>query len=240
MRLGWYDLILAYRRTLLGPLWLSVQLVIWSAGLALVFGPMHTDDPLYIPYLVIGMSIWNFLSGVIVQGSGVYVSNTGLILSMPLNLNSLVIRQWSNLVYRFFFQVIVLLPVVWLYDLSSDIRLLEAIVALALLCVFGFSMISVMGITSTYFRDFEHLVSVSMRFLFFLTPVFWIPQSGQFQAAFVQYNPLYYPLEMVRRPLIGSECIPEAWLIVVISSVLGFSVSWLLNHLFADKLPTWL
>ena len=238
--LGWYDFVLSYRRTILGPLWQIVQVVVWSAGLALVFGPLHEDEPLYVPYLVVGMTVWNLLSGALTRGAAVFVSSSGLILNVPVRLILHVVRLWSNLVVRFVLQAVVFIPLLFWFQLAYEVRVLEALIAVLVLCAILFPTILVLGYVGVYFRDFEHVVAVGMRFLFFLTPVFWMPQAGQIQAVFIKFNPLYYPLEMVRRPLLGNEVGVDVWLAVVAIFCSISAISWMVHKKFAGKVSTWL
>jgi ABC-type polysaccharide/polyol phosphate export permease len=240
VKLGWYDLTLTYRRTVIGPLWQSAQLALWAGGLAIVFRPMHAENPEYVPYLVVGLAVWNFLSSAIGQGASVFVANAGIILNAPVSLGLYIIRLWSNLVFKFLFQLLVFLPVALFYGVGPGVYAPYALAAVVLLCAATVPIIIITGVVSTYYRDLEHLIAVTMRFMFFLTPVFWIPREGTFQTEFVMFNPLYYPLEMVRQPLLGHDVKTAPWLVTLVLSVTASLIAWRLLARFGRKIAAWL
>jgi len=240
IRLGWFDLLLAYRRTFIGPFWQSAQLMLWALGLGLVFKPFHQSSIEYIPYLVAGLAVWNFLSNAVISGSTVFVSNAGIILNTPTKPWQHVVRMWTNQNLKFVFQLIVLFPVAIYYEMLGQIRVLESIFGVIYLSIFAAPLIVVAGIANTYMRDVEHMISVVMRFLFFLTPVFWFPLPEQIQTAFVRFNPFYYPLEIVRRPLIGMPVDLEIVAIGMAMLLASVLVSVVMLRATKNRLALWL
>ncbi len=71
---GWYDILLRYRRTLLGPIWMVLTTGVMIACLSLV-GPalFGGGDPNFIPYMIAGIISWNFLSLGVTEGSSVFI-----------------------------------------------------------------------------------------------------------------------------------------------------------------------
>lgn len=211
-RLGWYDLIFSYRPSIVGPLWQTFTNALWAAGLAIIFWPMHGSQPTYIPYLVSGVVLWNFISSCITSGSRVFLGSAGIMLNMLTSNLLHVTRLWANLVFKFVFQFVIFIPLVYVFDLKVGLGWLEALAGFGIVSAIGYSTIIVSGLITTRYRDAEHLFSTLMRFLFFMTPIFWIPsESGNLRAYITAYNPFYYLIEIIRRPLIGQELLPSAW-----------------------------
>ena len=61
--LGWHDVLQRYRRSTLGPFWLTISMGVMVASLGFVFGQVF-KTPLkdYLPFLATGLILWNFLS----------------------------------------------------------------------------------------------------------------------------------------------------------------------------------
>ena len=239
VRLGWYDLILAYRRTFIGPFWQSIQLAVWAAGLAFVFRPLYGGTD-YILYLIAGLSVWNFLSNCVTMGSTVFVSNAGLILNLPTGPMAHILRLWTNISLRFLFQLLVFVPAVILVGGVGEVLFGWAFVSLAYLLLLGLPLITVVAFVNTYLRDVEHFISIAMRFLFFMTPIFWIPTEDRIQALMVEFNPFYYPLEIARAPLLGD--LPEAWVwgVGLVGLLVILLIAQVLIMTFSKRIAAWL
>jgi lipopolysaccharide transport system permease protein len=76
--LGWQDLKQSYRRSPIGPFWLTVNSGILIATMGVVFGvlfDMELRD--YLPYLAVGLVTWNFLSTALNEACNVFVHSEG-------------------------------------------------------------------------------------------------------------------------------------------------------------------
>jgi lipopolysaccharide transport system permease protein len=61
--LGWRDLKQRYKRSLLGPFWLSVGTALQIATICLVFGSvLSVPMSEYAPYVTAGMIFWQFIT----------------------------------------------------------------------------------------------------------------------------------------------------------------------------------
>jgi ABC-2 type transport system permease protein/lipopolysaccharide transport system permease protein len=97
--------------------------------------------------------------------------------------------------------------------------------------VFGTSICMLQSVIGTLFRDYEHLVGVSIRALFFITPVMYPPNlmAEHGRAALYQFNPLHYMLTCVREPILTGELPPASDLaiaagIAIVTTVVAFRV----------------
>ena len=73
-----------YRRTYLGPWWITVQLVIFVAGLSLLFGILLKQDlKTFVPYVTLGFVAFNWMTGMIQGGATSIVSNGASIKTTP-------------------------------------------------------------------------------------------------------------------------------------------------------------
>ena len=77
--LTWYSIRSQYRRTYIGPWWMTLQQVIFVAGLSLVFGLLFQQDlTTFVPYVAIGYIAFSWMTGMIVGGAGSIVGNAGV------------------------------------------------------------------------------------------------------------------------------------------------------------------
>src|SRR5437016_5689397 len=65
-RLGWNDILQRYRRSLLGPLWLTLSMAIMVIALGVVYAQIFkTTLHDFMPFLCIGLLIWGIISSVL-------------------------------------------------------------------------------------------------------------------------------------------------------------------------------
>ncbi len=204
-----------------------------------MFRPIYGGGD-YVLYLVVGLAIWNFVSNCVTLGATVFVSNAGLILNLVTRPLSHVLRLWTNISIRFFFQLAVFVPVAVYLGVLTDVLVLTAFTALITLLLMGIPIIVITAFLTTYIRDAEHFISVAMRFLFFLTPVFWIPGEDRIQSLVVQFNPFYYVLELARAPLLGISPDWFVWQLNMLFLAGGTVTAYLLLTYFGRRLPLWL
>ncbi|MEM1434664.1 MAG: hypothetical protein AAGG11_11455 [Pseudomonadota bacterium] len=238
--LGWYDFFLAYRRTFLGPIWQSLQIALWSAGLVFVFGTIYEEIGAYVAYLVPGLAVWNCLSNTVTQGTSVFTSRASIILNLPAGLMLHVVRLTTTTLIRFTFQLAVFIPIVVYFNLWPEVLWGHALLGTLFLAALIAPVIVVVGILNAYQRDLEQLISVVMRFMFFLTPVFWMPAEGSFQMRFVDWNPFFYPLTIVRSPLLGESVALQDWALGLTGFLVLTGCATTMFALSAKRLPTWL
>src|SRR5262245_58635528 len=62
IRLGWNDILHRYRRSVLGPFWLTASAGIMAVSLGLLYSKLFglpIDD--FLPYLCVGLLLWGFI-----------------------------------------------------------------------------------------------------------------------------------------------------------------------------------
>ena len=86
-RLGWNDILQRYRRSLLGPLWLTISMAVLIGALGLLYAKLFKVDAAeYIPFLAIGFVLWQLISGILLDGCNVFVQSEGIIKQIKLRL----------------------------------------------------------------------------------------------------------------------------------------------------------
>lgn len=223
--LGWQDVKQRYRRSLLGPFWLTI-----STGLLLiVMGPLYgklfnQDASGYFLYLAVSFIAWQLLSSYISDACSVFIGAEGFIKQIRLPLTVYVMRLiWKNLI--FFFHNLVFLVVVLAYfqpPLGVDLVLVP--IGLFLFAVNGLWIGIMLGFLSARFRDIPQIISNLVQVFFFLTPVLWQPGMLGRHAWTVNLNPFYHFIEIIRTPLIGAPVNSLSWAAAGAITLAGFAV----------------
>ena len=155
------------------------------------------------------------ISGAILEGAEVFISNEGLIKQLPTPLSVHVYRLvWRQLIlFAHNFVIYIVILIVFPKQLSwTD---LSFIPALALIAINAVWVSLVFGILSTRYRDIGPLLASVVQLLFFMTPIIWTEKSLQGtanaeRARIAELNPLYHFLDIVRTPLLrrGPAAVP--------------------------------
>ena len=112
--LGWHDIRQRYRRSIVGPFWLTLSMGIMVAGLAYLYAGLFGQNvENYLPYVATGMIVFSLLSTMAVEGSTVFIGSASLILQLRAPLSIYIFQMvWRNLlifVHNISIYVVVLL-----------------------------------------------------------------------------------------------------------------------------------
>ena len=212
MSLGWDQTLTRFRRTVLGPFWLSANLLAISFALAVVFGGlMGHDYRQTFPQIIAGILTWTVLGGAYGEASGLFVMSGGTMMTQRLPLSFHVLLMMYRVFVNFVAQLLTLWAVFLLMRIGGP-PTWQVLLGLPLLFCTSSLICLIIAIPSTRYRDFGQFVANLVSLLFFLTPVFWTPtQMSRRQQFLVTYNPLAHLLEIVREPLIGRRVDMVHW-----------------------------
>lgn len=211
--LAWYDICLRYRRSMLGPLWLTISMGAMLLGMgplyAALFGvPMHS----FFPHLALGMVFWLFISGTINESCGVFTQSAGYLKHADHPLSLFVWRLEARQAVQLAHHALLYLPIAWWAGIRPSAAMLMFIPGFLLLVLFLHAIAMALGIMCARFRDIAQIVSSLVGFLMFLTPVVWQPETLPPRMRFVLDNPFAIMLSLVRDPLLGKAPSADAWI----------------------------
>lgn len=229
LQLGWQDIKQRYRRSVLGPLWITIATGVMALALGLLYSLLFKIPVAdFLPHVTVGLIMWGFISGCIKEGSEVFITNEGLIKQLPSALSVHVYRLvWKQTLFLAHNLVIwLILMLIFPRPLGWDILL--AIPALALLVINGVWVSMFFGIVATRYRDVSPLLESLTQLLFYVTPIVWMTRTLKDQggaissrARIAELNPLYHYMEVIRAPLIGADLPAYHWWIVIGCTVAG-------------------
>lgn len=238
--LGWQDIRLHYRRSILGPFWLTISMGLLVGMLSALYGVMFKVDVVrYTPFLALGFIVWTFISGVIADASRVFINAQSIITQTNLPLSVHVYRVvWRNFIILGHNALIFPVVAVLLPPPPSWTGLLAA-PGLVLLYMNGIWTGLLLGLVSARFRDVPPIVESILRILFFITPVIWMPEFLPERIALLDWNPFFHFLEVVRAPLLGQPPALRSWLMVLGVTVGGSLLTFLMYVRYRRRLAYW-
>jgi len=226
---------------MLGPFWLTISTLVLAAAMGLIYSKLFgIDIHTYLPYLVTGLVVWQFISGMVTEGGETFVRAQGVIqqIPMPFSLHAYrsVCRNLLVLAHSF---VVILIGLV-AFRVAVDWHVVESAAGLALLAINGLWISIFLGMLSARFRDVPPIAANFMQVGFFVTPVFWpIDSLGEWKHL-AALNPLFAGIDVVRAPLLGAAVNESSWVVLLCSTVLGCGVTFALFARFRTRIAYWI
>ena len=246
--LGWQDIRQRYRRSVLGPVWITISMAVTAVALGILYSGLF-DIPLerLLPHVLVGFVVWGFISGCLIEGSEVCIANEGRIKQLPAPLSVHVYRLvWRQTLF-FAHNLIVYLVMLLVFPQPLKWTVVWAIPAFVLLALNGAWVSLAVGIITARFRDILPITQSVVQLAFFLTPIVWIYQdllespnaSIAERARLVEFNPLLHFMEIVRQPLLGQEQALRHWVVVLAITVVGWALTMLVLRRYRSRVSYW-
>ncbi|MFC4005057.1 ABC transporter permease [Prauserella oleivorans] len=263
--LAWQDIKQRYRRSVLGPLWITLSMGITALGLGLLYSQLFGSPvSTFLPYITTGFIVWNFILGCLTEGTETFIKNEGLIKHLPAPLTVYVLRTVWRQSIMFAHNMIIYFLVIGLFwgavtepgyviteggfeQPGLNWSILLAIPAFALLAVNAGWVVMLFGIVSTRFRDIPQVITSLINLLFFLTPIVWstdilkqrFGDAVSWRDLIAELNPLYHFIQILRAPLIGNEQSWHHWAVVGGITVLGWALALVVMRNYRARVSYW-
>ena len=194
------NFILRYKGSTIGVLWSLMLPLCQLLVLVFVFRkvvPLNIDD--YPAFVFTALLPWIWFSTCLGSAGTLFINNRDLIRKPDFSPSTLVIVDTlSNLLPYLMF-----LPVLFVMLLIYHRAMTLSLLCLPLLILIQGILIAGLGLTiatlNVFYRDVQHIVSVTLMLLFYVTPVFYRPHamSGSYSFIF-RLNPIAVLIESYR------------------------------------------
>lgn len=239
--LAWQQIRMRYRRSKLGPLWLTLSTGIMVLTMGPVYGKLF-GQPVseYFVYLTVSLVVWTLISQTILESTAVFIGAEGFIKSVKLPLTiHLFIIMWRSLIT--FAHNLIVIGLVFLFfppQLSFSMLLFFPALFLVMINLVWAGL--VLGLICARFRDVPQIVQSFIGIAFMLTPIIWQPGLLGKTALFVQFNPFYHAIEIIRRPLLGTYPSATSWAAMLAVAFVGYLIMFLLFSRYRARIAYWI
>lgn len=214
--LAWLDIRQRYRRSAIGPFWITISMGAMVAGLGYLYASLFRQRAdVYLPFLAAGLIVWALISALIIDSCATFIGSEGSIKQIKAPLSVYVYRVvWRNL--------IVFAHYVWIYAIVAiayrvpvGAVTLLALPGLLILILNGVWVALLLGLFCARFRDVPQLVANLVQVVFFITPIMWSADQLAERAVLADINPFYHLIAIVREPLLGQAPMAANWWISI-------------------------
>lgn len=241
--LAYADVRQRYRRSSLGPFWITISMGVSIACIGIIFGnifkaPMEE----FFPFLSVGLILWGFISSILTEATTVFPSAEGIIRQLPIPLFTHICRMITRNVYILCHNIVVL-PLVYLFvGKPFSFLSLLAIPGFLLLLLNLTWMALLISILCARFRDLTQIVASILQIFFYVTPIIWMPGllSARTSLMVLEPNPFYHLMSIVRDPLLGIAPTATNWFFSLLMAIIGFFFSVVFFNNYRKRISYWL
>ncbi len=239
--LGWLDIRLRYRGSMLGPFWLTISTGVMVGSLGFLYAALfHMDVSDYLPFLALSQVLWGFLATLVSESCTAFTESESVIRSVRMPFFLFAMRILIRNVLVLGHNVFVVVVVFVIFGVWPGAHALLVLPALPLWCLDALALSLLLGGFCARFRDIMPIVNSVMQIAFFLTPVIWKPTQLGARAVWLPLSPFYDMLEIVRAPLLGEIPPLLVWVGAIGFSVLLCGVSWMFFMRARGRIAFWI
>ena len=235
---AWLDIVCQYRRSRIGPLWETINVLVMILGMTVVSSSILGGNiGTLIAYIGLGIIIWSAISSLVTEGTTAFVRNANFITSSNMSVDLYVDRTVFKVMITFGHHLILYFLGVALMLIPLGWTSLLAIPGIILLFVNGFWIVIILAFICARYRDVGMIVRNLLQLIFFVTPVFWNYQHIASNRHFIiDYNVIFYFIEIIRAPLLLQVPPLRDYLIIASVTMLGYAAAFIVNRRMRPQL----
>ncbi len=238
--LAWQDIRLRYRRSRIGPFWITASMAIFCGTLGVIYaGLFKTDISEYMPFLSIGFVFWALISGMLNEFPNIYVENASYITDIRINPFAILLRATVRHLITLAHNLLIVVGVYAYFGINPGPVALLTIPAVILVTLNLLALGVSLSMLGARFRDITPITQNLVQVIFFVTPLTWLPRLLPADSLVVVLNPFAHYIDILRAPLLGQMPDPMSWLVSLVTLAIFVTLSALLYRKRAHRIPFW-
>jgi len=242
--LAYQDIKLRYRRSLLGPFWLTISMAITVYSMGYLYSYLfHMNIREYFPYLVAGMLGWSLISVTLTDLIEAFSYPEAMLKQIKLPYSIYVHRVAMRNIIIFFHNILIMVPILIIFHNVAKVNFCLLLLIPGLFIIY-FNFICyglVFSMIGARYRDISQIIKSLVQVAFFITPIMWTPDILPPSKRFIAYlNPFYAFIELVRQPLIGHAPTLLNILVVGVLTIIGITAGYLIFPARRARIIYWL
>lgn len=231
-----------YQRSVLGFAWTLLHPILMLGVLAMVFSQiMRWETKGYAVYLFAGMIPWQLFASSVENGSRTLVANESLIKKVSVQKLIFPLSEIIVAIVNAAFATIALLVLLLFLGAEAKIQLVLLPLIYVLFAMFTLGVVLVMMTLFTFYRDFDHIISVLLQALYFLSPILYPPEMVEKIGPLLNLNPLTHYLGLFHKAVYSGQWPGlNEWMICgglsLVSLVVGYYIYKSQEHKYVFRL----
>jgi len=201
-----------YRRSVLGFLWSLLNPLFFMLILAVVFSTIFKQSMRdYSIYIFSGMIPWLYINASITMGCQTLINAEGFLKKVYIPKLLFPVVSVTTETVNFGLSIVSLYILGLFVGFPVKITILYLPLVVLITFLFNLGWVLILSVTTIFFRDTTHLITIIFQALFYLAPIIYPLESipEQFRTLFF-FNPFYYFIILFRKVIYGSPAL--TWL----------------------------
>lgn len=238
--LAWQDIRLRYRRSKIGPFWITISMAVFCLALGLVYSQLFKAEVQeYLPFLAIGFVFWAWMSGMTGEFSNLFVDNAAYIKDIRINPLAVLCRMAMRHLIILAHHALIIVAV-WLYfEINPGLVGLWVIPGMLLVLLNFLALGVALSVFGARFRDVAPIMQSIIQLIFFITPLTWLPRLLTSHEWIVWANPVASYIDLLRSPLLGQAPAAASWAISLLTLIVFSVLSIGVYIRKASRIPFW-
>lgn len=220
-----------YRSQALGMLWSLLNPLVTMGLISVVFTHLfRSSEPFFPIFLLIGLIVWQWVTGSMSAVTTVFVTNADLIKRTIFARQLMPVATILSYGLHFCLETLVILLFIPIFP--GAFKLTPALLLVPVFLVFLVLLLSgaalAISVLNVIYRDVAYIVSTSLLLLYWLTPVFYPMDVIPFPyRTYLQCNPIAGILTGLRRAIMHGDT-PSllGWAGIVVPTLLMMLIGW--------------
>lgn len=238
------DMRMRFRRSYFGVAWMVFNQLIFALGAGYLWASILNVPPAsFIPTLAIGLAIWGFISGLLLEGCATFPTAAGYLRQLPLPRMVFIFRVVMVQTTFLGIGLTTSVAVMAAFGVPPSWGVLTALPGILMVLALGVLVVTSISFLGSRYRDLQHGIAMLLQLLFVITPILYPPammvERGLEWA--VHVNPLTAVIEVIRHPLLHNDFAPALhYQIVGGLLVVNALIAWLVVRFLGKRMIFWL
>jgi ABC-type polysaccharide/polyol phosphate export permease len=187
---------LKYRRSIIGPLWITLSILMYTLGISFFFSVvLNRDFQEYVSHVCVGIVFWTFLTASFLESTSSLSHDLSSYKASRVSYTFFFLKNfYKNLIYLIHHSLYLILFLFIIGDLDLS---LNSIVLFLLPLPIILNIQIMISIISSRYDDFPPIIANLMQLLFFTVPILWgVNDLDGFELfkKIAEFNPFYQML----------------------------------------------
>jgi ABC-type polysaccharide/polyol phosphate export permease len=241
---SWLDVIVKYRRTSLGLIWMMLPPFVFMVLLGSTYSQlMGYETSKYLPFLGLGYLLWRIIIQTISESTSVFRNHKSFIYDGRMRLTDYLLRIIAKALFYFIGSLPIIVGVfIW----SPQVSVWPMLSLVFTLPVFLIGMLWLsahLALFGARYPDTAEFTNTILIFAFLVTPILWYPEQahgGRVLHVITMVNPAAHLIEFVREPMLGTMPSMYTLMYVACYTIIGGVSTFFLYRRYSRYVPIWI
>ena len=239
-RLALSDIRMKYRRTAIGPFWITASTGLTICAITLVYSKLLGSDLAeFLPFGAAGIISWYFIASGLTEGCNAIVADASIYKSTVTPYSNAILRMLTRDLIIFAHNLLIFIIIALILRINFLPNLPEFMLSVVLVTINIGWMATALAVITTRYRDVQQIIGALITILFLITPIFWDKKTLSTSWIY-QMNPFTYFIDALREPLIGGPDWASSCLVLSGFAVVGWLLALTIFQYGRNRLVFWL